>query len=103
MKRSDRVKASEVFVSSPSQPMIVRGCGRRPPSHRVLLVRRVYAMSHHLLINQFRVRPKPGNTYFSLSLVGVLRGIIETSLAGLRRHTATAPATEGEHPLDSQK
>ena len=40
------------------------------------------------------VRPKPGNIYFSLSLVVMHRGIIETSPAGLRRHTAAAPAQD---------
>ena len=40
------------------------------------------------------LRPKPGNIYFSLSLVELHRGIIETSPAGLRRHTAAAPARD---------
>jgi hypothetical protein len=40
------------------------------------------------------LRPKPGNIYFSLSLVELHRGIIETSPTGLRRHTAVAPARD---------
>jgi hypothetical protein len=77
--RNDQICGSEFFNFFCSPSPLAMTCLVLPQIHQE---------------NQFRVRPKPGNISFSFSLVELHGGIIETSPAGLRRHTAAAPARD---------